>query len=343
MELELITVNPKDYGLTPDTAESIVKALPAILEERLPLAEQYKEIIVMDIEDPKTAKKAKEVRLLIKNNRTKGIENWHKVNKEFFLKGGQFIDAIKRKEVAENERMEEALEQIEKYQEIKEQKRIEALNIERTEIIKQYIDDTTGLGLGKMPDDVFDAFLTAKKSAYEQRIADEKKAEEERIAKEQAEAEERERMRLENERLKKEAEEKEKELAAERERVEQERKAAEAKAKLEREEIERKAEEERLRQYEILRKEREEKERIEKELREIEQSKAEAERLRIEEEKRLAKEAEKLAKAPVKKQLTQWVSEFKAPETAVDNEVKKEIEEKFESFKKWAAELIEKM
>lgn len=343
MELELITVNPKDYGLTDDTAESIVKALPAILEERLPLAEQYKEIIVMDIDDPKTAKKAKEVRLLIKNNRTKGIENWHKVNKEFFLKGGQFIDAIKRKEVAENERMEEALEQIEKHQEIKEQKRIEALNIERTEIIKQYIDDTTGLELGKMPEDVFNAFLTAKKAAYDQRIAAEKQAEEERLAKEQAEAEERERIRQENERLKKEAEEKEKELASERARVEQERKEAEERARLEREEIQRKADEERKAQQEVLRKEREEKEKVEAELRAKQKQEAEAERLRIEEEKRIAKEAEKLAKAPIKKQLAQWVSEFKAPETAVDNEIKKEIEERFEGFKKWAAELIEKM
>ncbi len=343
MDLQVITINPNDYGLTNDTADSIVKALPAILEERLPLAEQYKEIIGMDIDDPATAKRAKEVRLLIKNNRTKGIEKWHKSNKEFFLKGGQFVDAIKNKEVAESERMESALEQIEKHAEIKEQQRIDKLTFERNEIIQLYVEDLTGLELGKMDADVFEAFLTAKKAAYNDRIATQKREEEERLAKEKADAEERERIRLENEKLKDEAAQHEKELAEERAKVEQERKAVEEKARIEREEMERKAAEQRRLQDEELRKEREEKEKLELALREKARIEAEQERIRIAEEDRIKKEAAKLAKAPVKKQLTQWLSEFKAPETTVDNDMKKVIEEKFEGFKKWAAELIEKM
>lgn len=206
MQLELIKVNPSDYGINNETADSIIKDLPAILLEREPLAEQYKEIIVMDIEDTATAKKAKEVRMLIKNNRTKGIENWHKVNKDFFLKGGQFIDAIKRKEVAENERMESALEQIEKYQEIKEKNRIESLHNKRIEIIDKYVEDTTGLKFGEMADDVWDAYLTAKKKSYDDKIAAEKKAEQERKAQEEKEDAEREAMRIENEKLKEAAE-----------------------------------------------------------------------------------------------------------------------------------------
>lgn len=343
MELQVIDINPEKYGLNNDTADTIIKDLPAILEERKPLAEQYSEVILMDIEDPATAKRAKEVRLLIKNNRTKGIENWHKVNKEFFLKGGQFIDAIKRKEVAENERMESALEQIEKHQEIKEQQRIDKLNTERLEIIKQFVDDTTGLELGKMGDDVFEAFLTAKKAAYNDRIAAQKREQEERLAKEKAEAEERERINQENERLKKEAEEKEKAMAAERAKAEQERQAIEEKARLEREEMERKASEDRRIHEEQLRKEQEEKEKLELALREKERQEAEQERIRKEQEEQQRLQAEQLAKAPVKAQLTQWLTEFKVPETSVDNDVKKQIEEKFSGFKKWAADLIDKM
>jgi len=317
--------------------------LPQILTEREPLVEQYNEVIQMDIENPETAKRAADIRKMIKNNRTKGIEAWHKVNKEFFLKGGQFIDAIKRKESAENERMEQALEEIEKYQENLEKQRIEKLHSERVELISGYVDDTTGLKLGEMEADVWEAYLSAKITAHNQRIAAEKQAEEERIAKEQAEAEERERIRLENERLKKEAEEKELLLAAERAKVEEERKAAEAKAKLEREAIEQKAAEERKLQEEALRKEREEKEKLEMALREKARLEAEQERQRLEEEERKQKEAAALAKAPIKKQLKSWANEFTLPATTVESDVRKEIETKFEGFKKWANELIEKM
>jgi len=48
------------------------------------------------------------------------------------------------------------------------------------------------------------------------------------------------------------------------------------------------------------------------------------------------KEAEKLAKAPVKKQLEQWVNNFEIPLPAVENELSLEIAMKFESFKKWS-------
>ena len=55
------------------------------------------------------------------------------------------------------------------------------------------------------------------------------------------------------------------------------------------------------------------------------------------------KEAEKLAKAPVKKQLTIWVDTFELPVTNVDNEVSKAIIEKFNAYKNWAKGEIEKL
>ena len=56
------------------------------------------------------------------------------------------------------------------------------------------------------------------------------------------------------------------------------------------------------------------------------------------------KEAEKLAKAPIKKQAEIWIESFSIPQTPqvlVGNIFASEIEEKFNSFKKWAKNQIE--
>lgn len=351
--MELLVINPSEYGLNEETAASITKDLPSILEERKPLAEQYSEVIIMDIESPVTAKRAKEVRLLIKNNRTKGIENWHKVNKDFFLKGGQFIDAIKRKEVAENERMESALEEIEKYQEIKEKKRKEYLHLERLELITPFVEDTTGMNFGEMEQDVFDAYLSAKEKSYNDKIAAENAAEEERIRKEKEDAEQREAQRLENEKLKAEAEEREKQIEVERkaneEKLRVEREAAKAEAdrvekenqqklKAEREERERIEKE----NAEKLKAERLEREKVEKELQQKKDADAKAERDRMAKEEAERKEAAKLAKAPIKKQLTAWIDSFEMPVIDLVNDKKTLIMQKFEAFKVWAKSEIEK-
>jgi colicin import membrane protein len=292
--LQVTKVDPSEFGLNIELATSITKDLPAIIQERDILAQQYSEIITLDIEDATTAKLAKEIRLKIKNNRTKGIEAWHKVNKEYFLKGGQFIDAIKRKESAENERMEQALEEIEKYQENLEKQRIEQIHANRIELLKGFVEDTTALKLGEMEEDVWEAYLSAKITSYKNRIAADEQAEQERIAKEKAEAEERERMRIENERLKREAEEREaamrkqqaeaeKKLAEERAKAEAERKAAEATLQAERAAAE--AERKRIELEESIKREAERKE-----------------RLRIEAELQAKKDAE--AKAEAERQAT---------------------------------------
>jgi hypothetical protein len=178
----------EEFGLDEQKAKEITKDLPQIISERDVLAEQYNEVIRMDIEDPATAKTASDLRKLIKNNRTKGIEAWHKANKEYFLRGGQFVDAIKKKEIAENVRMEDSLEEIEKYWERKEQERLDKLNEERIALVAPYLEDVTGLNIAFMEEDVFQAYLTAKKNAYEAKIAEEKRIEDERLENERISA-----------------------------------------------------------------------------------------------------------------------------------------------------------
>lgn len=174
-------VNPSEYGIAPQKAQELMSNLPQILEERNVLEAQYSEIIKMDIEDKSTSKKASELRKLIKDNRTKGILVWHKTNKEFFLRGGQFIDAIKNREIAVNEGMEDKLEQIEKYQEIKEKERKEALNKQRILEIEKFKDFVPfGVNLGELDESEYNKLFNGAKLQYDAHLEQIKKEEEER-------------------------------------------------------------------------------------------------------------------------------------------------------------------
>lgn len=356
---ELVKINPSEFGLEETKANEMVSGLQPIFAEREILSAQYAEIIIKEI-DQATCKEAKELRNRIVKNRTQGIEAWHKVNKEFYLRGGQFVDAIKRKESAENERMEANLLEIEKHFENIEKERIEKIQVERIELISPYVQDTTGLDFRTMQQDVFDAYLAAKKQAYFEFIEAEKKAEELRIAKEKQEAEERERIRLENERLKKEAEEREALLKAEREKAEKERLEVEKRIQAEREKVEaeerKKAEilakqqaEEKAKQDAILKAEQEAKAKIEAELKAKQEAEAKAEQERLAEIKRKEQEAAKLAKAGDKAQLNAWVESMVISGIGTDSmkqesiDVANSIFAKFESFKLWAKQEIDKL
>lgn len=300
MTTEIAKQEATQYGLEESQASSMVSGLVPILEEREHLAKMYSDLIVQEINQD-LIKQANALRKKIKENRTKGIEVWHRTNKDVFLRGGQFVDAIKRREVAENERMEDKLEEIEKYYENLEKERIAKLQAEREAELSQYeVENLTTLRLGEMEDSVYSAFMIGAKSQFEARKEAERKAEEDRLAKEKAEAEERERIRLENERLKKEAEEREAQLARERAEAEAklraEREAAEAKLKAEREAAE--AERKRVEAEEAeKRKVAEEKARKEREEAEAKAAAERAEREKVEAELKARKEAEAKAEA----------------------------------------------
>ena len=209
MKAEIATIDHKEFGLELAQAETITDGLKQILEERTVLSKSYSEVIELEINE-ENIPKFKELRLKIRDNRTKGLESWHKVNKEFYLRGGQFVDAIKRKEIVENERMEENLKSNEDHFDNLERERLENLQIEREGIISKYVEDADQMKLAEMEEDVFAAFLTAKKASFDAKIEAEQKEAEEKAAAEKAEKERLEKQRLENERLKKETKLKEK-------------------------------------------------------------------------------------------------------------------------------------
>lgn len=336
MSTEVAVLDPKTYGLEESKANEITSGLSQIISERKVLESMYSEVILLEI-TKENISKFRELRLKIRDNRTKGIETWRKANKEYSLRMGQFIDATAKKETIENERMEEALAENEKFFERQEAERIEKLKAQRIEECTPYSEFVPfGVDLGTLDGESYNSILNGAKlqleakkeaelKAENERIEAERIAEEKRAAEAKAEAERIEAQRIENERLKKEAEAREKQIEAERqqqiaENVERERLA----------EIERKKQAEIQSQKDAeIKKEREAREKLEAENKAKETARLEAERQAI-------FVAEKLAKAPVKKQLKQWVDSFQLPITNVDNETSKEIQAKFQAFKKWS-------
>lgn len=330
--MELTIIDPKEYGLDEANVVSIQEAFTPKIVERNELAKIYEDLIKQEL-TPELSKDSKELRLKLVKVRT-GIAAVHKTQKEYFLSAGRFVDAWKNKETLPVEQMEDKLQEIEKHFENLERERVAKINDERKAALAPYVEDITALNLGEMDADVWDAYFSTKKKAHEDRIESERVAELERIAKAKAEAEEQERIRVENLRLKEEAEKREKEILAER------KKQDEALAK-ERAEAERVRMEEQRKANEKLEAERKEREKLEAELQEKNRLEALAKKEKADAELKAQKEAEKAAKAPVKKQLKTWVDGFSLPPRNIDNEVSREIVSKFIAFKAWADKQVD--
>lgn len=307
---------------------------------------KIKEIKVTDVSQVAEMKMNREGRLFLKGKRLE-IESTRKQLKEESLRKGQTIDSIAR--ILKNliEPLEEQCEQNEKFKELKEaQEKAERKNMRLEKLLPYNVAVDANL-IGDMSNEMFDNYFNGVVKAHNDRIEAEAKAEQERLAAIEAERQRQLAVEAENKRLKVEAEKKEKEIAIERQKAEAERKAAEekaakekaeieARAKKDREAAEAKAAEEKKIADEKLRLERLEREKIEAELK----AKQEAElKAKQEAEAKFNAEklaAEKAAKAPIKKQLSVWVDSFSINNPTTSNETTKAIQEKFESFKKWA-------
>lgn len=157
---EAEVVEYSQFNIQESKAKEITKGLELILSERQAFESQYNDVVTMNIESPQTWKLARELRLRIRDNRTKGIEQWHKAEKEFFLRGGQFVDAIKKKELVVSHKMESDLAEIENYAEIKEAERKDALEASRKQALEPVINYApSGINLREMSDDDFDRVL----------------------------------------------------------------------------------------------------------------------------------------------------------------------------------------
>jgi colicin import membrane protein len=371
MENGIIVIEDVErYNLPQQKVTEITGGLTQIIIERNTLSQQYDQVIRMDIEDPQTSKAASALRKLIKNNRTKGVEAWHKTEKEYFLRGGQFVDAIKKKEVAENVRMEDALEQIENHFILKEKARIDALEIERKEALVPYQEFVAStLDLRSMSEADFSTVLNGArllKADNDKRLAQE---EADRVAKELAEKTLNARLLeiasygthapfkptiettdAEWKKLLKEAKKNKEEHEAnvEKQRIENERLKAEAEKS--RKENEAKLEAQRKEQAAAqaiadakLKAEQDAKAKLQAELKAKADKEAAEAKAKQQAEEEAKRRAEELAKAPIKDQLNQWVNSFSIPGVPVDNAVAFDIVKKFGAFRIWASDQIKTM
>jgi len=317
----------------------IKDGLKSILSEREILIDAYNDVIRLEITS-ENLETFKELRLKIVKNRTQGIEKWHKVNKEYFLNGGRFVDSIKNKEIAENQRMESNLLSNEKHFENIEKERLEKLQEDRMILVSPFLESIENVVLNTMEEDVFLAYLSTKKQQYQMKLEIESKIEAERLAKIEAERLENERIRLENEALKETArlEKTKSDEVLRLAKIESDKLLAEQLEKSRLEQIESdKIENEKRRLAKIesdkllkIATEKATEKRIADDLENSRLAKIEAERLaKIEE-----------AKKPIQEKLKQWVSSFELPTQSINNETSKQIQDKFESFKSWAEKQI---
>ena len=328
-----LTVKSEDFGITEKDAQELTKGLETIKLERDVLIDQFNEVSKLEITE-ENIKKFRSLRLSIRDNRTKGLVQWHKTNKEYFLAGGRFIDAIKNKEILVNEQMESKLMDAEKHFENLEKERIATLQKKRAEQIQEYLPDAFDVTLTDMEDDVWEAFFETKKRKHLEAIEEEKKAEAERQAKIKAEEEERERQRVENERLKAEiaeneriaAEEEAKRAKIEAERIAKEQeeiKKREAKEKSEREAYELKLKQEREQREKAEAEAKSKQEALEAELQAKKDAEAKAEAERI------SKEQEDLKKGDSEK-VKDLIADIESLKTKYDFE-SEEVKEMYQS------------
>lgn len=226
---------------TPESVKaSLVKEFGETYSEVILMCEQAMQLVVTDESDTETMAKAGESRKFLKKIRTSSEKRAKELKDEFLVKG-RAIDAVRKEFKTRIGDAEAHLEKQEKFLEIREIERINALEKDRSELISQVGGDPSVYrGLGAMGEDQFSALLEGVKHQVRKRIEEQEEAERRR----KEEEEEKERLRQENAR-------KEEELAAQQRALEEERRKreqaeAEVKQREEAEAAQKKADEDRL-------------------------------------------------------------------------------------------------
>lgn len=80
-----VIIKPDEFGLQAGQAEEIQKGLPEVLEARKSLEEEFNDLKELEVTE-ENLDLFRALRLKIRDNRTKGIDPWHKKNKEVFLR-----------------------------------------------------------------------------------------------------------------------------------------------------------------------------------------------------------------------------------------------------------------
>lgn len=213
-ESNLVTI-VEQSGLENSKAQTIMDSFNNFFEEAKKWELKAKAITVTDIAQVDLMKKAREVRLALKDIRV-NAENTRKELKEQSLREGKAIDGIANVIKALIVPMEEHLEKQEKFAELKLARELDERNSKRVEALMPYVLDVTIYNLREMDNNSFERLLKSSKEAYEAQKKAEEEAEQERIEKEKKDKIEQEKIRKENLRLKEEARAREEQIQKER-------------------------------------------------------------------------------------------------------------------------------
>ena len=176
---ELVTVI-KETGIEKTMAGTLQEKFNGFFEEAKKFEAEAKKIKITDVTQVEDMKKARELRLNIKNIRV-NAEKVKSQLKEDIIRNGKAIDGVYNVIVALTKPVEQYLDDQEKYVIKIEEARKEKLEFERRTELSQYIDDVTYYDLKNMPEEGYQQILKSAKLAKEAELEAIKKAEEERV------------------------------------------------------------------------------------------------------------------------------------------------------------------
>lgn len=203
--LEVVKIiKSEDFGVEENKFNDMQKGLQLTLNERDLLREEFEVVSKLEVTEENKAK-FRDLRLKWAKNRTRGVNDWHKKGKAVSLAIGKLYDARKNELNREGEANELVLFEAENHLENLEKERLEALRIERAELLSEYVDDAYERVLNNMEPDVWEAYLATKKQAHLDLLQAELQAEKERQKVLDEQEAEKKRIKLENARLLEEA------------------------------------------------------------------------------------------------------------------------------------------
>lgn len=347
-----------ESGVEATTAKNLQDSFLPFFDQAQEWAEKAKTIIVTDESQVQLMKDARQARLMLKEIRV-NADKVRKTLKEDSLRYGRAVQGVYNVIEYLIVPIEQHLEKQEKFVEIKEAEKLARLKIEREDKLRPYVEYVPyGVDLAKMSDEDYNKLFNGAKLQFEAAIEAKERAEKERIERENA-------IRLHNDRKnvlipfwqflsdsqksldystisqsefemiigscklrKKEHDDRQTEIEAENKRLAE------------------KIEAERVERENAIRIEREKQAELQRELqaKKDAEAKAQAEKERAERAERAA--ARKLAKAPDKDKMNFAIDSLLLSFDVKDDESKltaQNIVAKFEAFKAWAKQEIEKL
>jgi hypothetical protein len=192
----------------PETGKYLKEKFLPFFEQADEWRKKAQELVVADASQTHEMKMAREARLALREIRI-NADKTRKLLKEDSLRYGKAVQGVYNVIEYLIVPIEKHLEEQEKFIEIQEQKKKNALKAKREieiEPFREFISPF--INLGELPEEDYTKLLKGAQLQFQQKKEDEQKIEQERIAKEK----EQERIRQENERLRKELEVKEMEI-----------------------------------------------------------------------------------------------------------------------------------